>query len=143
MMLTWWVSALWPRLALRTRAAIALGLCYAVELTQLCHTPGLDALRRTSVGHLVLGSGFDLRDLAAYALGVLAAVVIERMVASRGRARGQDSDRSPSDVPTSECRGSRPRPATARIRRPAPGNKKMLDENDLTRSVHIFTHESP
>ena len=87
-MVTWWVSALWPRLAGGGRAALALGICYAVELSQLYHTPGLDAVRGTRLGHLVLGSGFDLRDLAAYALGVLGAVVIERTAASRGRTRG-------------------------------------------------------
>jgi Protein of unknown function (DUF2809) len=86
-MVTWWVSVLSPRLARGARAALALGICYAVELSQLYHMPGLDALRRTTLGHLVLGSGFDLRDLAAYALGVLAAVVIERTVASRGPTR--------------------------------------------------------
>ena len=80
MMLTWWVSALWPRLAGGARAAVALGSCYAVEASQLYHSPGLDAARATTLGHLVLGSGFDLRDLAAYALGVLGAVVIERAV---------------------------------------------------------------
>jgi hypothetical protein len=69
-MLTWWVSALWPRLARGRRAALSLGICFAVS--QLYHAPGLDAVRRTTLGHLVLGSGFDPRDLAAYALGVLA-----------------------------------------------------------------------
>jgi hypothetical protein len=82
-MITWWISALLPRLARGGRAALALGICCAVEVSQLFHAPLLDALRATKVGHLVLGSGFDLRDLAAYTLGVAAAVVIERMVASR------------------------------------------------------------
>ena len=82
-MLMWWVSALLPRLARVARAGLALGICCAVEVSQLYHTPGLDALRRTTLGHLVLGSGFDPRDLAAYALGVLAAVALERVVASR------------------------------------------------------------
>jgi hypothetical protein len=40
--------------------------------------PVLDALRRTTAGHLALGSGFDRRDFAAYAGGVLAAVLLER-----------------------------------------------------------------
>jgi len=82
-MLTWWVSALWPRRARIARAAIALGTCWAVEVSQLVHAPGLDAVRGTTLGQLVLGSGFDPRDLAAYALGVLAAVAIERAVAAR------------------------------------------------------------
>jgi hypothetical protein len=77
-MLTWWVSALAPRLALGARAALALGACYAVEVSQLYHTPALDAVRATRLGHLVLGSGFDPRDFAAYALGVLGAAVLDR-----------------------------------------------------------------
>lgn len=82
-MITWWISALLPRLPGSARAGLALGICCAVEVSQLFHPPGLDAVRRTTLGHLVLGSGFDLRDLAAYTLGVGAAVVIERTVASR------------------------------------------------------------
>jgi hypothetical protein len=89
-MVTWWVSALWPRRARGGRAALALGICYAVEVSQLYSTPGLDAVRRTTLGHLVLGSGFDLRDLAAYALGVLGALLIERTAAAFGRARGEN-----------------------------------------------------
>jgi len=81
--LTWWISALVPQLARSTRAALTFGFCCAVELSQLYHTPGLDALRRTTLGHLVLGSGFDLRDLAAYSLGILGAVFIERSAALR------------------------------------------------------------
>jgi len=32
------------------------------------------------VGHLALGSGFDRRDFAAYAVGVLVAVLLERAI---------------------------------------------------------------
>lgn len=77
-MLTWWVSALVPRMALGARAAVALAACFAVEVSQLYHAPALDALRGTTLGHLVLGSGFDPRDFAAYALGVLGAAALER-----------------------------------------------------------------
>ena len=41
---------------------------------------GLDVVRSTTVGHLVLGSGFDPRDFAAYAGGVLAAVTCELLI---------------------------------------------------------------
>jgi hypothetical protein len=77
-MLTWWISALVPRMALGARAALALAACFAVEVSQLYHTPALDAVRGTRLGHLVLGSGFDPRDFAAYALGVLGAAALER-----------------------------------------------------------------
>lgn len=84
MMMAWWLGAAAPRAPLLARSAVALGICLAVELSQLIHTPALDALRRTTLGHLVLGSGFDPRDLAAYSLGVAVAAVLER-VARRGR----------------------------------------------------------
>jgi hypothetical protein len=76
-MATWWIGALAPSVRMTWRATVALALCFAVELSQLIHLPALDAIRRTTTGHLMLGSGFDPRDLAAYAAGVLAAVLVE------------------------------------------------------------------
>lgn len=77
MMIAWWIGAVVPRVALRTRSAAALGICVAVELSQLIHTPALDVVRGTTLGHLVLGSGFDPRDLLAYSLGVTLAALLE------------------------------------------------------------------
>jgi hypothetical protein len=77
-MVTWLVGAVAPGVSLRIRAATALALCVGVEVSQLFHTTVLDALRTTTAGELVLGSGFDPRDLAAYTLGVLAAALLER-----------------------------------------------------------------
>lgn len=79
-MIAWWVAALIPAASIRARGLVALLICFAVEVSQLYHTPALDALRRTTLGELTLGSGFDPRDLAAYALGVLAAALFEWMV---------------------------------------------------------------
>jgi acetyl esterase/lipase len=62
------------------RSAVAFGICVAVELSQLVHTPAIDAVRRTALGQLVLGSGFDARDLVAYAAGVSVAALLERIV---------------------------------------------------------------
>jgi len=89
MMITWWIGALAPGAALGARSGAAFAVCVLVELSQLIHTPGLDALRRTTAGQLVLGSGFDPRDLAAYALGVLAAAMLERAVRRGPRADAQ------------------------------------------------------
>jgi hypothetical protein len=76
-MLVWWAGALAPARPLRVRAAAAYALCVAVELSQRVHTPALDALRAAPLARLVLGSDYDPRDLAAYALGVLAAAGTE------------------------------------------------------------------
>jgi hypothetical protein len=87
-MIVWWISALAPAVALSRRALTALAFCVVVELSQLYQSPGLDAIRRTTVGHLFLGSGFDPRDFAAYAFGVLAAVIFERAARARRVAIG-------------------------------------------------------
>ena len=79
-MMFWWIGALMPHASLVTRSGVSFGICMAVELSQLFHRPALDALRETIWGHLILGSGFDPRDLAAYAGGVAIAAVIDRMV---------------------------------------------------------------
>jgi hypothetical protein len=80
-----WISALWPSAHVAARASVALGISWTVELSQLYHTPSLDAARSTTLGRLILGSGFDVRDLVAYAGGVMVAVAIEAMVRRRAR----------------------------------------------------------
>jgi Protein of unknown function (DUF2809) len=76
-MMAWIVATIAPAPSMFIRAAIALAISWTVEFSQLIHTPSLDALRATTLGGLVLGSGFDPRDLAAYALGVVGAIVLE------------------------------------------------------------------
>ena len=77
MMVAWWVGALAPDVRPGVRGALALAFCWAVEFSQLYHAPVLDAVRWTTPGQLVLGSGFDMRDLGAYATGVVAALLLE------------------------------------------------------------------
>ena len=81
MMIVWWMGVAAPRLRLRTRGLAALSVCIAVELSQRYHTPVLDTWRRTLPGHLVLGSGYDPRDLLVYAVGVVVAVVVAQLTA--------------------------------------------------------------
>lgn len=90
MMIAWWIGVLAPDAPLLQRSTIALAIAFAVELSQLYHTPTLDAIRDTTLGALVLGSGFDPRDLVAYALGVLLAFRIERGVLRRARQSSQE-----------------------------------------------------
>lgn len=78
MMISWFMGAIAPRVALRMRAVVAFGICAAVEVSQLVHAPALDSVRETTLGHLVLGSGFDPRDFVAYGAGVAAALLVER-----------------------------------------------------------------
>ncbi len=74
-----------------TTAALAYALCVVVEVSQLYHAPWIDAVRATRLGHLVLGSGFDARDLLAYAVGVAFALLAEQLVVPRSRYRPQDA----------------------------------------------------
>ncbi|HEY0779375.1 MAG TPA: DUF2809 domain-containing protein [Gemmatirosa sp.] len=88
-MIAWWVGAAAPAARISRRATVALAICCGVEFGQRYHAPWIDAIRATTLGHLMLGSDFDPRDLAAYALGVGAAVVVERMLrVPRSRRRG-------------------------------------------------------
>ncbi len=82
-MVTWWIAAAAPTARRPWRAVLALALCFVIEFSQLHHAPALDAFRRTTIGHLLLGSGFDSRDLIAYAAGVFGAVLVERATTRR------------------------------------------------------------
>jgi hypothetical protein len=84
-MATWWISAIAPALRWSTRTLVALAFCFAIELSQLVRFPAFDTLRGTTVGHLVLGSDFDPRDLVAYTAGVIAAMIFERVIVRRQR----------------------------------------------------------
>jgi glycopeptide antibiotics resistance protein len=76
-------SFLAPRTRGTMRAALALAIAVSVELSQLIHTPVLDELRSTTLGHLVLGRGFVATDLICYALGVALGLVLDCLVSRR------------------------------------------------------------
>ena len=84
MMMAWWVGAAVPGARPLPRAGVALAIAWIVEFSQLYHTPAIDRVRATTLGHLMLGIDFDARDLAAYAAGVLAALLLERAFLPRG-----------------------------------------------------------
>jgi hypothetical protein len=73
-----WIGFVAPGASLLHRSVAALTICVSVELSQLYHATAIDALRATLLGHLVLGSSFDWRDLGVYTAGTLAAVLAER-----------------------------------------------------------------
>jgi hypothetical protein len=96
-MIFWFVSALLPSVRLGARGIVALCICFAVEAGQLVNSPALDALRNTAAGHLVLGSGFDPRDLVSYSAGVFVAMLIVY-----GFIRGGGPNRAPERTGGSE-----------------------------------------
>ncbi|MDQ3058807.1 MAG: DUF2809 domain-containing protein [Pseudomonadota bacterium] len=59
-----------PSASTRQLAAVALAVSFLVEFSQLYQAPWLNDIRRTTMGHLVLGSRFSWPDLVAYTVGV-------------------------------------------------------------------------
>ena len=86
-MVYWWAGALAPSLGVGARTRAALVFAFGIEWSQCYHAPGIDAVRATPLGHLVLGSDFDARDLLAYAVGVASAALVERWGVLRTRRR--------------------------------------------------------
>lgn len=64
-------------------AVFSLLFCYAIELSQLYQAPWINAIRNTTLGALVLGSGFLWSDLLAYALGIGICAVVECFIGKR------------------------------------------------------------
>ena len=60
---------------------LTLGICnylfgVADEVSQLWHTPWLDAIRKTTLGKLMLGLGFLWSDIICYAVGTVIAIAL-------------------------------------------------------------------
>ncbi|MGH7616767.1 MAG: DUF2809 domain-containing protein [Gemmatimonadaceae bacterium] len=86
-MIVWWIGALAPRAHTALKGGAAYVVCAGVEASQLFHSPALDAARATLLGRLVLGSDFDVRDLVAYAVGCIAAAVVDAKFSPRSSRR--------------------------------------------------------
>ena len=81
-----------PRALTSRVASLALATSIVVEVTQLYHSPWLDHIRATTLGHLVLGSAFAWTDILAYGVGILAAAAIERGLSSAPTAATETND---------------------------------------------------
>lgn len=68
------------RLPVRAAAALALAVAVAVELGQFLGLLDRVGLRGNRLAETVLGTGFEVMDLVAYAAGALAILLIERSV---------------------------------------------------------------
>ncbi len=64
-------------------AALALGFCVAIEISQLYHAPWIDAIRHTRIGGLILGFGFLWSDLVCYLVGVCIGLMVERLMSNK------------------------------------------------------------
>jgi hypothetical protein len=72
------ISALRPNARLPLRGAVAMGIAFLVELSQLYHSPWVDGIRATKIGGLVLGFGFLWTDLVCYTVGVGVGILLDR-----------------------------------------------------------------
>ena len=68
---------LFPSHKTRNCGLYALLFSFGIEFSQLYQANWLSIIRKTTLGHLVLGSGFDAIDFVAYSIGVLLGVLIE------------------------------------------------------------------
>jgi Protein of unknown function (DUF2809) len=66
-----------PRFSTKHVAIVAAVTSLVVEFSQLYHAQWLDCVRSTTLGHLVLGSGFDPIDLLCYGSGIGIGALIE------------------------------------------------------------------
>ena len=64
-------------------AIISLVFCFLIETSQLYHAPFIDSIRVTTLGSLVLGSGFLWSDFLAYYIGVHIAATFELYLLKR------------------------------------------------------------
>ena len=88
-MIYWVLAFIAPGAPRAWLAAAAIGICFAVEFSQMLNNPALRAARSSLIGHLILGSDYDTRDLFAYRAGVIAASLVDRRLirrANRGTA---------------------------------------------------------
>ncbi|GAB7043606.1 MULTISPECIES: ribosomal maturation YjgA family protein [Catenuloplanes] len=86
------VVFLLPRARPRVSGAIAVGLCWAVEFSQLTGVPAALS-ERSALARLALGAHFDPIDVLWYPAGVVPLVLLHTLLASkRPSARGAVND---------------------------------------------------
>ena len=69
-----------PRSKIRVVVFVAIGLSLAVECSQLMDFNWLEDLRSNALAVLFIGEGFLWSDLAAYAVGIALAAILDRVM---------------------------------------------------------------
>jgi len=64
----------------------ALGVSFGIEALKLWDATWMVSFRHTTMGHFIFGSVFSWQNLVSYAIGVLAGVIIEGIIAAKRRA---------------------------------------------------------
>lgn len=60
-----------------TSLLLSLLFCFGIEILQLVQIDWLIAIRKTTLGHYILGQGFLWLDLLCYVIGTLVAFIID------------------------------------------------------------------
>jgi len=79
-----------PRASSLMVALLAFLTSFIDELSQLYHAPWIDAIRSTSIGHLLLGFSFSWLDILAYAVGVVIGIILELIIYREMGRRGEN-----------------------------------------------------
>lgn len=71
---------LFPKLELLKSFNIALIFSFAIETSQLYQAEWINIIRKTTIGGLVLGHGFLWIDLISYFIGIIIALIIDKVL---------------------------------------------------------------
>ncbi len=93
----------WPRWIIARTALAALATSFAVEFSQLYQADWINAIRHTTLGHLVLGSGFHAMDLLAYAVGVAVGASSELLTLRRALSNRGWNPKAPDPTDLTVC----------------------------------------
>ncbi|MEZ0255649.1 MAG: DUF2809 domain-containing protein [Chthoniobacter sp.] len=81
------LAFIWPRATTVHLSLWAFAIACVDEFSQLYQAPWINAIRHTTIGHLVLGSVFSWVDIGAYAIGVLLGALFDVLFARVIRSR--------------------------------------------------------
>ncbi len=85
------IGMLFPGWSTLRVGLIALLFAFAIELSQLYHSPWLDQVRHTTAGGLILGYGFLWSDLLCYVAGISIGCTLEMLLTADARRRSRGS----------------------------------------------------
>ena len=69
-----------PKLDLFKSFSLAIAFSFSIEISQLYQSDWINAIRNTTLGGLVLGHGFLWFDLVSYSIGIIIAVMMDKVL---------------------------------------------------------------
>lgn len=68
------------KLKLKENFILSMIFCFGIEISQLYQANWINAIRNTTLGGLVLGHGFLWMDLISYSIGIVIALLIDKLL---------------------------------------------------------------